>query len=579
MDLLGQELDGYFLTALIDQGGMGQVYHAVRKNPDPESIEPPFAVKVLSPELVSIATIKRLNQEIKTLYRLQGIPHIITIVDHGAVGNIYYIVTVYYSGGTLAHKIKNNPLEISKAIEILRPIANALDKAHKKNIVHRDIKPSNILFNEDGDPYLSDFGIAYDTEVTQHLVETSGIIGTLSYMAPEVFRGERANERSDFFSLGLTAYEMLSGTELKRAGIDSPILSKLFKVNSLIPLAVDNVIARMIDNDPGKRFSSASDFVDALASASKEKPVRQPFVNVVNDKNRKKADPEDDKTTERIQPTPQEGTGSKPKPWRAIALVIVVLVILTIVAVYLLSRLGTTGQLASLATSIPTVTEVTSTPTVATATPTPTEVTPTPMTPTETPTAREITITPTISTGTPALVRTPWMQMANLEIANTDRSVEVIYIPVLSAAWSEGDDNSGGLLDLKPVDYGQLSECLKISWCQSTDSNVETQMEKWVVKTPWYAAQRFCKWRNNGRLPTAAELESAQQNAGILNLAYPEWTATTYSTEEDHLLPEFLQEEITILEVMNNNVLRQYSVMSMEGGMDNLTFRCVSPLT
>src|SRR5688572_21525355 len=115
------------------------------------------------------------------------------------------------TGGSLAERLEQGPLTLPETLELLRRLAPALDRAHGLGIIHRDLKPGNILFDRDGHPYISDFGLAKLTESTTQLSQT-GLLGTPAYMSPEQAQGvKQIDRRADLYALGAILYQMLTG--------------------------------------------------------------------------------------------------------------------------------------------------------------------------------------------------------------------------------------------------------------------------------------------------------------------------------------------------------------------------------
>jgi serine/threonine protein kinase len=177
-------------------------------------------------------------------------------------------------GGTLAKLIaQEGQLPLLLIVRILARVADALDYAHQHGVIHRDLKPENILFDERGEAYLGDFGVARLNETSGNLTGTGGFIGTVSYASPEQCRGETLTPASDIYSLGVVLYEMLTG-ELPFAGstplaimhkhISEPIPNPL-KFRGDLPIEINNITRKALAKLPKVRYQSAS----AMSSAFK----------------------------------------------------------------------------------------------------------------------------------------------------------------------------------------------------------------------------------------------------------------------------------------------------------------------
>ena len=200
--------DRYDIGRELGVGGMATVYLAQDRKHDR-----PVALKVLKPELVAVLGVERFLQEIKTTANLQH-PHILPLFDSGEADGVLYYVMPFIEGETLRDKInRETQLGIEEAVSITTDIADALDYAHRHDVIHRDIKPENILLH-DGRPMVADFGIALAVSAAAggRMTETGLSLGTPHYMSPEQATAERdLTNRSDIYSLGSMLYEMLTG--------------------------------------------------------------------------------------------------------------------------------------------------------------------------------------------------------------------------------------------------------------------------------------------------------------------------------------------------------------------------------
>jgi eukaryotic-like serine/threonine-protein kinase len=199
-------------------------------------------------------------------------PHIMPIYDAGEEGDRCYIVTEYVHGARTLAAFCRQPdvLPIDVVVEIVFKCAKALHYAHSRGVIHRDIKPSNILFTQDGDVRIIDFGIALvaDSEVSR----IEGIAGSPSYMSPEQVQSHDLTNRSDLYSLGAVMYELLTGSRLFRAGNLTKLMHQIIyatpaPIHTLRPDApedLEQVVAIALQKDPEKRYRSGVDFAAAL---------------------------------------------------------------------------------------------------------------------------------------------------------------------------------------------------------------------------------------------------------------------------------------------------------------------------
>lgn len=265
-DLTGHRLGKYEIQAEIGRGGMGAVYRGY----DP-LLDRYVAVKVLAPHLVwEKEFVGRFLREARAAARLKH-PHIVTIYDVGQEGDWYYFVMEYLEGQPLTEVIRQRgPLPPDEVLSILRPLAEALDYAHHQGLVHRDIKPGNVVVAAAGQVTLTDFGIARAAQETR-LTATGVLVGTPEYMAPEQVRGLTVDARSDLYSLGVVAYEMLGGRVPFQAESTLALMYKvaheppppICQARPDLPAGVEAVLAKA----PGDRYATVSGFVEALGRA------------------------------------------------------------------------------------------------------------------------------------------------------------------------------------------------------------------------------------------------------------------------------------------------------------------------
>src|ERR1700738_3500780 len=206
--LEGRTLGRYELRHLIGTGGMADVYEGYDAHFDRV-----VAVKVFKREDEEM--LRRFIREARLMASFHN-PHLVQVYDTGSSqGNgdaRYYIVMPFMEGGTLRARIRRSPLPLAHACRNLRDIANALDYIHHQGIIHRDIKSSNVLLDAHGRCYLSDFGIARTSTDATQLTSTGNILGTVDYVAPELFEPHhKADVLSDLYSLGVLLFEMVTG--------------------------------------------------------------------------------------------------------------------------------------------------------------------------------------------------------------------------------------------------------------------------------------------------------------------------------------------------------------------------------
>ncbi|MCP5426211.1 MAG: protein kinase [Gammaproteobacteria bacterium] len=245
-------IPGYHIQRVLGSGAMGKVYLATQT-----ALERPVAIKVIAPAFsIDQEFRQRFLNEGKIIGQLRH-PHIVTIHDIGESDGHYYMVMEYIEHGTLKERIQQG-MPTKKALAILRQVASALAHAHKRGFIHRDVKPANVLFRDDDNAVLSDFGIAKATEDTAHLTATGLSIGTLLYMSPEQAQAKPLDGRSDLYSLGLIFYEMLVGRRPNRT--EQGLMEGLPRSLSRYQTLLDKLIAP----NPDRRFADAEQCVAAV---------------------------------------------------------------------------------------------------------------------------------------------------------------------------------------------------------------------------------------------------------------------------------------------------------------------------
>ncbi len=249
---------------------MATVYRAY----DP-SFDREVAIKVLPRELQHDPQFHdRFKREIKTIASLEH-PAIVPVYDVGEDDGVPYFVMRYMTGGSLSNWIEKGKFSLQDAARIIERLASALAYAHKNGIVHRDLKPDNILFDNIGDPYISDFGVAKFTEASTNLTG-SGIIGTPAYMSPEQAQGEPVDNRSDIYGLGVIIFQMLSGKQPYHATTPMGVAVKhitepvpeILKVNPGLPEATDAIIKTAMAKNKDNRYPTATALSQAMNQAA-----------------------------------------------------------------------------------------------------------------------------------------------------------------------------------------------------------------------------------------------------------------------------------------------------------------------
>jgi serine/threonine protein kinase len=226
---------------------------------------------------------RRFEREGRILAQLDD-PGVVKIFDYGKEQDTTFIVSEFVEGKSLKEILENGEkLEFKEALRIIKEIALILSRVHSKGIFHRDIKPSNIIIKEDGAVKLIDFGLAQNLGL-ENITLSGEVIGTPAYMSPEQISGKAIDFRSDIFSLGVVAYELLNGENPFVADSLTGVLNKVlnFKpkdLNNIYPSSISALLNKMLEKNPERRFKSCQEigtYIDQIFSelATKKAPIR-----------------------------------------------------------------------------------------------------------------------------------------------------------------------------------------------------------------------------------------------------------------------------------------------------------------
>ncbi len=275
-NLNGQTVGQYTVSELLGQGGMGAVYRAHQTG-----LNRDVAFKVLPPSLAQQPEfIERFIREAQTAARLEH-PNIVPIYDYGTNSGLSYVVMRLLTGGSLAERLsyrlksdKGLP-SLNEVASVLRGLGGALDYAHSRGVIHRDIKANNVMFDDQGTPFLVDFGIAKIMTATTGLTGTGIAMGTPSYMSPEQWKGESVTPATDQYALGVMTYHMLTGRLPFEATTPYALMNKHLNERPTapdvwradLPPTVKDVLAQSMAKLPQERFPSVRDFAAAFEHA------------------------------------------------------------------------------------------------------------------------------------------------------------------------------------------------------------------------------------------------------------------------------------------------------------------------
>ncbi len=273
-DLTGQTIGKYRIVSRLGRGGMAVVYKAYQANLDRY-----VAIKVLHGHLADESNfVRRFEREAKVVAGLRH-PNIVQVFDFDRQGDMYYMAMEFINGPTLKLELEERHrqgqlFELKETGRIMVALCQAIDYAHSRGMVHRDLKPANFILTEEGQILILDFGIAKIMGDVKHTL-TGAVIGTPAYMSPEQGQGERGDNRSDIYSLGVVLYEMVTGKTPFDADTPYAVILKHITdplplprlVNPNLPEALERVILKALSKDPNGRFQSGLEFAAAIKNA------------------------------------------------------------------------------------------------------------------------------------------------------------------------------------------------------------------------------------------------------------------------------------------------------------------------
>ncbi|HEY6564416.1 MAG TPA: serine/threonine-protein kinase [Pirellulaceae bacterium] len=275
-----QSVPGYQLLEVIGRGGMGVVYKARQT-----SVDRIVAVKmILSGQHAGAAEHARFQNEAQAAASLQH-PHIAQVFEAGEYDGQPYLVMEFVEGTSLESVLAKAPLAGRSAAELLRTLADAANYAHQRGIIHRDLKPSNVLLSADGQPKITDFGLAKRLEDIDRspMTQTGMVLGTPSYMPPEQATGDHgaSGPRSDVYALGAILYESITGRPphvgnnltdiLQQIRTTDPVRPRV--IDQRIPRDLETICLKCLEKQPANRYGSAADLSLDLGRFLEGQPI------------------------------------------------------------------------------------------------------------------------------------------------------------------------------------------------------------------------------------------------------------------------------------------------------------------
>lgn len=273
----GAVVGGYRIVRVLGSGGMGAVYLA--RHP---SLPRQDALKILNEQLSGDPEFRARFQREGSLAASLDHPNIVAVHNRGEEDGRLWIAMQYVPGTDAAEEAKRNPTAMNprRVMHIISEVGKGLDYAHRRRLLHRDIKPANFLLSDSPDDdgervLLTDFGVAKSVEDKQDLTATGKFVATVAYASPEQLLGHRLDHRSDIYSLGCSAYRLLTGQNPYPSTVPAVVMMghlqepppNVSGIRPDLPVALDHVFAKVLAKDPHDRYDSCREFVaDAEAA-------------------------------------------------------------------------------------------------------------------------------------------------------------------------------------------------------------------------------------------------------------------------------------------------------------------------
>ena len=265
-----ERIGPYRIESVLGVGGMGQVYRAI--GPDGGLV----ALKLVKPDLARDETFrKRFAREARIAQQVSH-PNVVPVLDTGEENGIPYLAQRFVGNGNLADRIQqDSQLKLDVLVTICDQVAGGLDALHENGLVHRDVKPANILLDETGTAFITDFGLAKDSQGSL-LTRPGQALGSLDYMSPEQIRSEEVSAATDVYSLGCVMWECLVGAPpfADRQGMRvlwahlQDIPPNPCERRPDVPPAVGEAVLRAVAKDPADRPQSAGEFARLLRASA-----------------------------------------------------------------------------------------------------------------------------------------------------------------------------------------------------------------------------------------------------------------------------------------------------------------------
>jgi Tol biopolymer transport system component len=280
----GRAPAGYVIEKELGRGGMGVVYLARSL-----ALQRPCALKmILAGAHSGSAEVERFRTEAQAIARLQH-PGIVQVFEVGEHDGRPFMALEYCGGGSLADKLRANPLPPKDAAVLVRKLVEAVQAAHEAKVIHRDLKPGNVLLTERGEPKITDFGLAKKLD-EDGATRTGSVMGTPSYMPPEQAEGKKeVGPAADVYALGAILYECLAGRPPFKAATPLDTLLQVInqepvsvrQMNGAVPRDLETIVHKCLQKDARKRYATAQELAEDLGRYLNGEPIRARPVGVV----------------------------------------------------------------------------------------------------------------------------------------------------------------------------------------------------------------------------------------------------------------------------------------------------------
>jgi serine/threonine-protein kinase len=320
--------DRYELEELVGTGGMSSVFRA-----HDQLLDRKVALKILHEQYATDADyVERFRREARSVAALSH-PNIVTVIDRGDHDGRQFIVFEYIEGENLKRLIeRRGPAPVTTALELAIQIARGLSFAHQQGLIHRDVKPQNVLLNGNNEAKVTDFGIARSMDVKHGMTHTGTVLGTSDYIAPEQAQGQRVDEHTDVYSLGVVLYELLTShvpfpgenfVAVAMRHINEPPPS-IRDQRPDVPPRVEAAVQRAMAKDPADRFHTMAEFCNELEACLSE--LQGAGTQVLR------------------SPVKRPRSRRRISPWPVLALLVALIAIGAVVAFLVLRHHGGTGS-------------------------------------------------------------------------------------------------------------------------------------------------------------------------------------------------------------------------------------------